>query len=71
MGLSDGLSGIMIFLYNYAHKYNNEDVQSLADDIIGHIWNNLFNFTHNYSPNFFTGSSGVGWAIEYIHQKKF
>jgi glycosyltransferase involved in cell wall biosynthesis len=67
IGLLKGRMGIVLFLYHYAHYFNERWVHKIAGAILEDIFEEL---TSVDFLNFNSGILGIGWGIEYLSQNQ-
>lgn len=66
----DGKTGMVLFLYNYSRLMNSQKAQDAADSIIDEVWESLNQINH-LSKFFFTGHSGIAWAMSILGKTQF
>jgi hypothetical protein len=67
-GLLNGKMGIAIFFYEYHRKTNIKFYETLANELIDDVYDNI---STTVPINFADGLAGIGWGIEYLAQNKF
>lgn len=67
-GLYHGKMGIVIFFYHYSRYVQNSIYEDFAGELLDEIYQEL---NEDLPVNFERGYCGIGWAIEYLVQKKF
>ena len=68
IGLLNGRMGIVLFLFHYGRHTENDVYIQLAEKILDEVIDNI---NTNTPLSFHNGVMGIGWAVEYLHQKGF
>lgn len=66
IGLLNGKMGIVLFLFHYGRHTENDVYIQLAEKILDDVIDNI---NINTPLSFHEGLMGIGWAVEYLHQK--
>lgn len=67
-GLFYGKMGVAVFLFHYASVYQDEYYENVAMNLISSVFSQIHAET---SIDYADGLSGIGCAIEYLHQNEF
>lgn len=67
-GLMNGQAGIAMFLYFYSKIMQDKKAEKTADKIIDTLWTYQL---YEMSPNFYSGTTGIVWAINHLADYEF
>lgn len=68
IGLLNGKMGIALFMFHYGRYTGNDVYTQLAEKILDDV---IENINANTPLAFHEGLMGIGWAVEYLHQRNF
>lgn len=68
IGLYEGDTGMLLFLYYYGYFKNDEKVVSFADELTEKIVNKISLLKND---SFQSGKMGIGWALDHLSKMKF
>ncbi|MBN3584799.1 hypothetical protein JYB64_20575 [Algoriphagus aestuarii] len=69
LGLFNGKLGLTIYLYNLAHKSESQNIQEMADNLIGEIYEKIG--SSKLSTDFSSGLAGIAWGISHLVNSDF
>lgn len=68
IGLLNGKMGIALYFFYLARHSDNDVYEQFASDLFDEVFESV---SQNIFPNFDTGITGIGWAVEYLIQNRF